>query len=64
MQVHAVADYEAVGQAEADVIEGDVDQAHRLAVEQHAGAQAGGLAHAQHPLDVGDSQPSVEHVLD
>ncbi len=64
VRVHAIANHEAVGDGEANVVDGDVEQAHRLTVEQHAETQTAGAAGAQHAQHVANAQAGVHDVLD
>src|SRR5829696_3302248 len=64
VQVEAVADQEHVGDLEAHIRQGDVDDPPGPLVQQGADPQAGRAAGGQHPEQVGQGQPGVDDVLD
>src|SRR3970282_1345104 len=62
--IQAVSDYEPGRQLEADVLQGQVDQAVLRLVEQDTHFQAGRLARLQIPQEVIQRQPGIDHVFD
>src|SRR5262245_28213327 len=62
--VEPVADHELVGDHESHVVHRDLDLAPRHLVEQHAEAQAPGMAGGQVAPKIADRAPGVDDVLD
>src|SRR5215217_1539614 len=64
VQVKAVPDQEHVGDLEANIGQGDVNDPPGPLVQQGTDPQAGRPAGGQHPEQVGEGQPGVDDVLD